>query len=1259
MDNNFSSQPDPFSAMSKYSGGPLLGPDGRPIQDDSAGFLLPHHRTFAAVWSAMNDTYYWKYDEAIKHSEENALAMRRDAFIEGVLQERYLQLAGLSWHLEPDDQKDGTQKAVADALDKIVRSTPRWAHFIHQLSEAIWYGRYGNQIKYGSRTIDGVGRMAVLDHRPVNGDKIHFNYDGSAQVMIQASEASELIRKGMVKDDDIIYGGRSPMLKLQDRRWRERFVIHKHICVDADFFEGEMAGGVHGVGLRSKIYWAYWLRDEMLGWALNHLKKIGVGGILVFYYESGNPESKNEAEKAAKTAGERYAIAMPRNSGGSKDTSGAELLSFNESGVASMTSIIQDYFERHIQRLVIGQELSSTAASTGLGSGVAAIQEDTKFRILKFDAAGMQDTITEEFVDVIRKWNFPRADFPIRFRFDIIDPRAESKLQAASMLFQMGGKVRVDEVMSAGGLTVPQEDDETLDQISLLKAQTDIQLQAAQVQMDMQMQAQQQQMQQQAQLQSQQMQEQAQMQAQMQGMEQAQQGQMPDQEQMAAQGQEQAPDQGQMQAQMPDQEQGAQPQDSASVYPQEASGQQVADETANLQPQDGGQESEIDAVLSEILGDTEDELEVRDEVEEEREEKGDKDAKIVLDDGTEIKLPDPGKEVNNAISIIEEPDTGIMEGGVQYASVHAPAGGITISGQDYEGGQFIPAKAIEKASPAEKAELESRLSGRQSAPDRGQPESDQPERERSQPSGRQAEDDGRQESRQQESQGGEQVSGLDVGDDVGVRVPSQDDPVLADHEFEDIQLSERWLKTVDDYKPMVMESIKRYGKLKPKEYYRERGKAYQKVREVNHTGQDVVNAQAFKIIDQYSGDRSKILEKKQSKKGVPQVVQRGAEYMAKKGLSSALNIQKTRRDVKNDLLKSSLRDVTAGSLGLDDQTVANAINSAPDPVRAKRKYDTRKHIYNVAIQAAGDAITHMVRTVIAKSPKYIDRLFTKNTNVSYSTEDQPLIFLIGEERPVVYFDENGAMQEASYEPVPADSKLEAIAIWLRDRIKAKVRRTRKFLEEPISEMELEQICTTMANKIAPMVLSAINTYIGTKGNSKAKSKGTSGGKADSNEPQAYQLNIAEFEEDLKKEAAAVEKNPSVKQVESGNYKKGHVNWHGIQITIENPAGTIRSGSGWSIQMKDHYGYIKKTEAVDGDHVDVFLCEDNLESEIIFVVKQLKPSGRFDEYKCIIGCTNKEDAKEVYLRNYSKGWTGYGGCDPMTLDQFKEWLAGQK
>lgn len=137
--------------------------------------------------------------------------------------------------------------------------------------------------------------------------------------------------------------------------------------------------------------------------------------------------------------------------------------------------------------------------------------------------------------------------------------------------------------------------------------------------------------------------------------------------------------------------------------------------------------------------------------------------------------------------------------------------------------------------------------------------------------------------------------------------------------------------------------------------------------------------------------------------------------------------------------------------------------------------------------------------------------------------------------------------------------------------------------------------------------------------------------------------------------------PTDAQKEAGNYRKHHIRVHGLDIAIENPKGSVRSGTDakgkkWKNTLKHHYGYIKGTEGNDGDHVDVFIGPDP-ESEIVFVVNQINPeTGEFDEHKALFGFSNVDEAKEGYLANYDRGWKGIGSIVSMTIAQFKEWLS---
>lgn len=145
-----------------------------------------------------------------------------------------------------------------------------------------------------------------------------------------------------------------------------------------------------------------------------------------------------------------------------------------------------------------------------------------------------------------------------------------------------------------------------------------------------------------------------------------------------------------------------------------------------------------------------------------------------------------------------------------------------------------------------------------------------------------------------------------------------------------------------------------------------------------------------------------------------------------------------------------------------------------------------------------------------------------------------------------------------------------------------------------------------------------------------------------------------FDEELK-----VNTNPSEAQKEAGDYKKGHVKINGFDVSIEQPVGSVRSGkdaSGkeWSQVMNNTYGYIRGTESVDGDHIDVFLGPD-MNSDMVYVVDQVNTDGSFDEHKVMMGFSSLEDARSAYLSNYEEGWQGLGNITGVALDEFKKWI----
>src|SRR5262249_1106208 len=92
-------------------------------------------------------------------------------------------------------------------------------------------------------------------------------------------------------------------------------------------------------------------------------------------------------------------------------------------------------------------------------------------------------------------------------------------------------------------------------------------------------------------------------------------------------------------------------------------------------------------------------------------------------------------------------------------------------------------------------------------------------------------------------------------------------------------------------------------------------------------------------------------------------------------------------------------------------------------------------------------------------------------------------------------------------------------------------------------------------------------------------------------------------------------------------------------------------------MPAHYGYVKRTEGKDGDHVDVYLGPHK-NAPMVYVVDQKNAeTGQFDEHKALMGFGSEAQARATYLKGFSdgKGKDRLGPVTEMRVEQFKHWL----
>jgi len=430
---------------------------------------IPHVYTSLGRYG-LTSRAYLNADEATSHSRVNANRMRVDCGILEPLESRQRSTALLNWHIEPEDPKSGDQKILAEKLTHIVSRTRRFTELRRCLLEAIWYGRYAVACRYGSGWIDGHKRIFATQFEPRHGDKLVFRYDdgshqfAAGQVGIRVGGPRTKQWRLDTDRDKQVAPTEHGLVYWLNQAERRTVIVHKHHLEDSPFEEPRFAGQIHGVGVRSKIYWTWYAMTECLQRVLEYLDRAALG-VEIWRYPAGNNEAKRKAEEAAKSyiGGGRSIILCPVYPGEQQDMFGVEHIEPGLGGVDSIINIIKEFFGHKIKRYICGQTLTSEADSTGMGSGVADAHLATFADIIAYDARNLEETLTEDFLRPIQNWNFPKArNIYMRFVIDTESDNPKEKLEAMKSAWDMGMRLKASDVADMVGVSMPTDGDEQL-----------------------------------------------------------------------------------------------------------------------------------------------------------------------------------------------------------------------------------------------------------------------------------------------------------------------------------------------------------------------------------------------------------------------------------------------------------------------------------------------------------------------------------------------------------------------------------------------------------------------------------------------------------------------------------------------------------------------------------------------------------------------------------------------------------------------------
>lgn len=450
------------------SGGISSDPaDGVPLAPPNMGRLaLPHAMTFIGKQGTIANVYR-NPDEAVLRSGGQSWKMRRDPAIMECLEARQRATALLNWHLEVEDEKEPVQKALKDELTKIVMRSRQFTEYRRNLLEALWCGRYAVEHKFGFKMIGGKRRCYLEDWTPINGDKLLFRYDDGSgkydgkEIGIKVSPIHGT-RDKLAGDRLIEYTTEGPAYFLEP--WERNLIaIHKHIIEDGDYEDPISAGRIHGVGIRDRIYWCWFQKQETMAQLMEVIDRTG-SGITIYWYPHGDPAAQAEVREMAEKQRHENVLIMPRMSGDpSMDAYGIERIEPTTAGIEAMKGVVHEFFGHQIKRYISGQTLTSESEALGIGGGASDVQQETWFQIICYDAIKLEETITEELIEPLKRFNFPEAhDIPVWFRIDTKSADSEKKMNAIRQGWDMGLRIKASDVMDIVGLSMPAEDDEVL-----------------------------------------------------------------------------------------------------------------------------------------------------------------------------------------------------------------------------------------------------------------------------------------------------------------------------------------------------------------------------------------------------------------------------------------------------------------------------------------------------------------------------------------------------------------------------------------------------------------------------------------------------------------------------------------------------------------------------------------------------------------------------------------------------------------------------
>lgn len=318
--------------------------------------------------------------------------LKRDAHTGAVLAKRKLAVTSRPWRVEPASAKRVDTKAaelVTTALQHL-----RFNGVCKRLLDATLKGFAVSEVMWEVR--DGL----VLPSRVMARDPRRFVFSVDDQLHL-------LTRQNMITGE--------PMPT-------RKFIVHRHGADD---------DSPYGTGIGSMLFWPVFFKRQTITFWLTFADKFG-SPTAVGKYPGGSGKPEQAKLLAALAAISQDAgVIVPEGMV-------IELLEASRTGSVDTYEKLVRYMDEQISKAVLGETMSTTAASAGLGSNQAGVQNDVRLEVAEDDNDELCETLNDTLVRWVVEFNTPGAGLPKLCRDFNVPEDLAKRATRDKTLFDMG-----------------------------------------------------------------------------------------------------------------------------------------------------------------------------------------------------------------------------------------------------------------------------------------------------------------------------------------------------------------------------------------------------------------------------------------------------------------------------------------------------------------------------------------------------------------------------------------------------------------------------------------------------------------------------------------------------------------------------------------------------------------------------------------------------------------------------------------------------